>query len=1026
MTQPGFRWLAYGGTEWRERARFGDWPDVPAGTLGSDYGLLDNDSFGVGILGPGPALLFRRLNKSSERWYTYTILFDPGVEVWKSFHWDAAALAVALLVDDSILRPLLLDRPEHLTLELVTEGLQSLTLPKAQGTSETPEEFHLFLSLLAASLFGTAPLVSGFDSVGLSGALDARRLSLALRAIPPCFRLANGWLINANRTLAEFFSVGCVLDPAPAAKAPDGFAEQGLSILRDWHRVSLDPHFSPLVSRLESLPVYRWDVERTDVISDVRRVAGALCNPHPGERFSLMLEAQKQARLVLTRDLASAFLAGCCREDQQRLDAARSRYLLDTAAPEKSVPADLIHRLDDTVVHTWFVERGMEPWPGIPAEIALRIYDSLIGNAEQKDMIPALLERAIERMQRTVPRPSIKSLVQKAATLSCQEAPIPTEWLAVSKSLKGAAVRDLLRGFLIAEARRRAGQRPPPPSWPQDYLLFAEDSGGEELSGVRSDRTELDRLIGYLIGETVKGNLEAIDWLRRLALSPLRAQCSLKRKLEVASLKTMSKGNWAAFRSLMDLLDAADVAPASPAESELSWLLDEMCEALAKKGPGCRPPALSGLAGLLGPTLRQSLQVQTALSDLQPSVSDWTAFQPWLDGWVDLERRDVALGELERYLLGPGSLTLETLARADGATLSRVTEQLLLGRSQGEDVFCRRRIGQILALIGSASAPAALVEAVREVILKSLSDPARVQAACRRIGSETSATAGGGLDLQVCGLVVSLLPPDRREAFLAQLERNTPAEVFQTACANVCERALSGTVGQLPDRRLGRSTLQLESSELAETVLYFLLTDRGQPYRERVAELLYGDRERLTVRLVEFLYCDPEVVPLAPTRVVLECLFFGGEQDRDEPFAQAIARILRQTIAGRYDEEAVRALIGSSSRAAMAFGGRLQKWLTRVWTPGPAAAARKFAGRYPWNRFFSGTAADEWFFRSLDPEFRKLLVSRHARDRYFRTALQSRLSSRSSPPTQFERDLLDSLPSGLYPQDDKPGGGGFA
>lgn len=96
------RLLAYGGTSFSERRRIGPWPAIPEATLRDSYGLQPNAwCFGMGVLTGQPFLIFRqRQNVENRGGYPFSLLLDPGPDLWQRFEWNGAAVIAALL--DSI------------------------------------------------------------------------------------------------------------------------------------------------------------------------------------------------------------------------------------------------------------------------------------------------------------------------------------------------------------------------------------------------------------------------------------------------------------------------------------------------------------------------------------------------------------------------------------------------------------------------------------------------------------------------------------------------------------------------------------------------------------------------------------------------------------------------------------------------------------------------------------------------------------------------------------------------------------
>src|SRR5262249_10799788 len=106
------RLLAYGGTSFSERRRIGQWPAVPEATLRDPEGLTATSwCYGVGTLGKQPFVILRQRQNIEQRGgYPFSLLLDPGEEVWQRFGWNGAALVAAILQNEP---NMLLQTPER-------------------------------------------------------------------------------------------------------------------------------------------------------------------------------------------------------------------------------------------------------------------------------------------------------------------------------------------------------------------------------------------------------------------------------------------------------------------------------------------------------------------------------------------------------------------------------------------------------------------------------------------------------------------------------------------------------------------------------------------------------------------------------------------------------------------------------------------------------------------------------------------------------------------------------------------------
>src|SRR2546422_833144 len=128
---------AYGGIRLGERVRLGDWPEFPSGEIEDDHGLTSGEiSFGVGVLPPAPFLVLRERQSAGTRFYSFTLLLDPGRDVWLRFGWTGASLLSALLAASAFAAQLRL-RPEDVSPAALRQKLAELAPSRGPETPAT-------------------------------------------------------------------------------------------------------------------------------------------------------------------------------------------------------------------------------------------------------------------------------------------------------------------------------------------------------------------------------------------------------------------------------------------------------------------------------------------------------------------------------------------------------------------------------------------------------------------------------------------------------------------------------------------------------------------------------------------------------------------------------------------------------------------------------------------------------------------------------------------------------------------------
>ncbi|HEY9285111.1 MAG TPA: hypothetical protein VIP46_16785, partial [Pyrinomonadaceae bacterium] len=229
------RLLAHGGTSYTERRRVGAWPSIPRDALEDTYGLPGASRiYGLGVLEDCQPFLIYRLRQvtDSGRSYAFSLLLDPGGEVWERFGWNCADLLRALLADG--IGAALVTQPESLSVEEVSAGLARLAPLAATDANDgaglrdehgpAPESSTESVPVIrrasaqegevagaAAASQGRLDLLDCWIGAAFSGETVAaapsafgfasrpahEELAQLLGRLPrPCFRAGSGWLVG--------------------------------------------------------------------------------------------------------------------------------------------------------------------------------------------------------------------------------------------------------------------------------------------------------------------------------------------------------------------------------------------------------------------------------------------------------------------------------------------------------------------------------------------------------------------------------------------------------------------------------------------------------------------------------------------------------------------------------------------------------------------------------------------------------------------------------------------------------------
>jgi hypothetical protein len=248
-----------------QRLCLGDWKVVPAeGALQDTYGLhTDTLTFGVGLLDNLPCLIVRLLQSAPPRiGYAYTLLLDPGEEVWERFKWNGAELAYSLFGNPAAPSLPLLTEPEAYSEEKIESFIHSVK-PRTLTPPTRPAD--ALLALLVGSVSNDEPTVATPQAVGLPARPGLKETAARLASLPVALRNGAGWLVGGSRTNGRSFGVRFVLDDGLDARGVEDDAEasgDGLSFGREviaaWNDLSGDAAYAALISERENVPVWRW------------------------------------------------------------------------------------------------------------------------------------------------------------------------------------------------------------------------------------------------------------------------------------------------------------------------------------------------------------------------------------------------------------------------------------------------------------------------------------------------------------------------------------------------------------------------------------------------------------------------------------------------------------------------------------------------------------------------------------------------------------------------------------------------
>ncbi len=269
------RLLAYGGTHYAERSRVGAWPSIPTGTLQDLYGLVPGGvAYGCGVLDAQAFLVIRqRQNTSNRGGYAYSLLLDPGRQVWERFGWNAARLTHTILSSPAS-ASLLLEEPERCTAQTLDDLCRDLAaevLPdgRVPGTEDLE-------AVWVGALRHPVPVALHPGQAGLESLPGPGVLAGVLSRLPPCFRLGAGWLVGAGRVHGAALGARMVFDSAvaePDAALP--MIRTGRATLDAWGALEQRPEYAAALRSLSEQPVWQWPVEAGRLLEAIEALAAS-------------------------------------------------------------------------------------------------------------------------------------------------------------------------------------------------------------------------------------------------------------------------------------------------------------------------------------------------------------------------------------------------------------------------------------------------------------------------------------------------------------------------------------------------------------------------------------------------------------------------------------------------------------------------------------------------------------------------------------------------------------------------------
>jgi hypothetical protein len=684
------RFLAYGGTAYSERRRIGDWRELPEeGTLSGLYGLRGGKIvYGVGLIDNLPTLIMKRLTAWNTRSYSYTILLDPGENVWKKFEWNFAGLFFSIL-KEPLLRNLF-DKPEAVNEREVIQILGNLEPPtiiigENNGVRENIRNLFTYFAVKGET-FSFSP-----DKYGLMPVPNLKEMISILNQIPPPLRIGYGWLLNGNAINAEEFKAKFVLDDdeATLSKSIDKtelaeYIADGKKYREAWNMIwsrktEENASQSNEIGELQNLsetPIHLWQAKlkfsceilfsRIGLLAEINKYLLEMLHPEDEAGLFYQISQVEKQLEPLGNDIIKAVKNVAKREEQTFGDVG-TKYFINRHFNRDYINKTLIERLHQDTVIDELLNRETTPTDAkltVNAELRVLFWQKKFSREIQKgniQKIPSYLKMALNDLAvNLVDENQLELLFNEAVRLSIKETPL-NEWVKIAQEFKFELSPEILNWFATESLIRLIDENLPPQnsSIVEDYLHFINDEAGKLLSARMPDVERLDKIIKEAV-RLAKGN-EAISdkakiWLAGIATSDLRKNIKIETKCQLV-LAVTNAGMWSNLRILLILVGGSITGPLTNFKAdELQILSQELYEYVSyvSEKEVLKPPNLVRLIEVFGTTpvmSKNNIGEKTIeiLKKMNPILT-LPDIRTWVIGWDTLDEKEFADRERIRIL----------------------------------------------------------------------------------------------------------------------------------------------------------------------------------------------------------------------------------------------------------------------------------------------------------------------------------------------------------------------------------------
>jgi hypothetical protein len=710
------RLLAHGGKSYSERHRIGAWSAIPREVLESSYGLPgDSMTYGVGILDDCLPFLIVRVSQLTDigRDYAYSLLLDPGREVWERFGWNAADLLRTILADE--IGKTVLSDPETLTIEDLVHRFSLLkpmapNLARPKASDQTLDQIACWIG----AAFSDEPVVLPPNSLGFANRPSLDGVAELLSRIPqPGMRAGRGWLIGGSREHGESLGARLVLDEGMQEVAsPVECIQRGYQALEALRRIAANSEFGSALAKLEGLLFCEWNqgASASALLERLQLLAQLIASEQPADSLLQNLEQQLSRLPFLAGEIRRAAHALILNSKSPHFSPTQTTLLLRNYFEEGfEVGQENVERLDPQTLIQMLLTNGPQsrlttaPLP-LSAEIRADVLVRGLGSAASYAELPRLLTAASASIEKTFGR-GTRAESWQAKLLDQVEMRTKTTdsslhvWDSFPPDHQASSG---LAEILKHEARDRAKRRSE--GWELEYLCYGKDVGGKELLRANISNADASQLVvRYLQEITQESDLAtaAKEWIHQLALSDLRVRINVADKVAIAN--NHFSDQWLPFLALWSAYtDGPEIGPFPSGVANLMrqptylrLLQVELYQMLREFPPRAKFPDLRRLQKLLGTVPQEFIE---ELRKSSQRLSSTQEFARWIDGLQFLGYPELAARETARFCLQ----SHEPLPPAwlfkgfDEETLSDLIDKVMFQGVSVDDKFLRARCQEIL------------------------------------------------------------------------------------------------------------------------------------------------------------------------------------------------------------------------------------------------------------------------------------------------------------------------------------------